>query len=198
MKLHYDRCYAGAVSSTRARALDAAIALLADEGVRALTHRRVDDRAGLPRGSTSNSFRTRAALLVGVARHMTDRESPAVAAGFAAGTVDELVDALVEIYRFLTGPNRSMTAARLALFVEAGHDDDVRRALSDGRAALDRILLPALARLGAQDPALAAERIAVCFEGLFLHDLGRRADIDPRPHLEATVRAGIGGDDRRG
>jgi AcrR family transcriptional regulator len=42
---------------------DAAIAVLAEQGARGLTHRAVDAAAGLPPGTTSNYARTRAALL---------------------------------------------------------------------------------------------------------------------------------------
>jgi AcrR family transcriptional regulator len=42
---------------------DTAIALLAERGLRGLTHRAVDEAAGLPSGSTSNHARTRGALL---------------------------------------------------------------------------------------------------------------------------------------
>jgi hypothetical protein len=42
----------------RAQLLDAAIDILADTGVGGLTHRLVDERAGLPSGTTSNYFRT--------------------------------------------------------------------------------------------------------------------------------------------
>lgn len=42
---------------------DTAIALLAERGLRGLTHRAVDEAAGLPPGSTSNHARTRSALL---------------------------------------------------------------------------------------------------------------------------------------
>jgi AcrR family transcriptional regulator len=42
---------------------DAAIAVLAGQGARGLTHRAVDQAAGLPPGTTSNYARTRAALL---------------------------------------------------------------------------------------------------------------------------------------
>jgi len=42
---------------------DAAITVLARDGARGLTHRAVDDAAGLPPGTTSNHARTRAALL---------------------------------------------------------------------------------------------------------------------------------------
>src|SRR3954469_19932213 len=51
-------------SSARARQVgDAAIAVLAGQGARGLTHRAVDQAAGLPPGTTSNYARTRAALL---------------------------------------------------------------------------------------------------------------------------------------
>jgi AcrR family transcriptional regulator len=50
--------------SARTRQIgDAAIAVLADHGARGLTHRAVDQAAGLPPGTTSNYARTRAALL---------------------------------------------------------------------------------------------------------------------------------------
>ena len=51
-------------SSARTRQVgDAAIAVLAGQGARGLTHRAVDQAAGLPSGTTSNYARTRAALL---------------------------------------------------------------------------------------------------------------------------------------
>ena len=50
--------------SERARQVgDAAITVLAEHGARGLTHRAVDQAAGLPPGTTSNYARTRAALL---------------------------------------------------------------------------------------------------------------------------------------
>ena len=56
----------------RAQLLDAAIGILADTGVGGLTHRQVDDRAGLPAGTTSNYFRTRQALLEATAARTVD------------------------------------------------------------------------------------------------------------------------------
>ena len=46
--------------------LDAAVDLLGEQGVRAVTHRAVDAAAGLPAGATSNLFRTREALFDGI------------------------------------------------------------------------------------------------------------------------------------
>ncbi|WP_455132609.1 TetR/AcrR family transcriptional regulator, partial [Microbacterium aurum] len=57
------------MASKREQVLDAAITVLGERGPRGLTHRAVDERAGLPTGSASNYFRTRDALLTGI----TDR-----------------------------------------------------------------------------------------------------------------------------
>jgi uncharacterized protein YjbI with pentapeptide repeats len=51
---------------------DAAIAVLAELGMRGLTHRAVDARAGLPQGTTSAYFRTRKALIEAVVRRLAD------------------------------------------------------------------------------------------------------------------------------
>ena len=56
----------------RARILDTAIDILVDTGIGGVTHRQVDDRAGLPAGTTSNYFRTRLALLEATAARTAD------------------------------------------------------------------------------------------------------------------------------
>ncbi|MEU6017430.1 TetR family transcriptional regulator [Streptomyces sp. NPDC047515] len=60
---------------------DAALALLAERGMRGLTHRAVDERAGLPQGSTSNYARTRQSLLEAVVRRLAEREARVLAPG---------------------------------------------------------------------------------------------------------------------
>ena len=109
MPRHYS--YSATVPGNRERALDAAVELLGAEGLRALTHVRVDDRAGLPKGSTSNHFRTRAALLEGVVAHLGARDRPAVSAAAAPDSADALVADLEALYGRMTGPHRATTAA---------------------------------------------------------------------------------------
>ncbi len=177
------------MTSTRARALNAAIDLLGTGGLRALTHARVDERAGLPRGSTSNYFRTRAALLTGVIDWMVEREMPDVGAAVIPVSAAEFVDSLCGLLEYTTHSNRTLTTARLVLFMEASHDATLREALSRGRAAMESSIVPALARLGAHDPQTAAAAIAACFEGLILHRIARHDDTDPRPIFDLLVRA---------
>ena len=165
--------------------------LLGTEGLRSLTHVRIDERAGLPKGSTSNHFRTRAALLEGVVAWMVERELPEVGAAAAPESLDELVDGLVGLFEYMMGPNRTVTTARMVLLMEAAHEPRLREALSRGRRAMEATLVPALARLGARDPNLAADALAACFEGLFLHDLGQHARVDARPVLALVVHAAL-------
>ena len=61
----------------QAEILDAAIETLGTRGMRGLTHRAVDEAAGLPEGSTSNHFRSRDALLAGIAERFVQRERAA-------------------------------------------------------------------------------------------------------------------------
>jgi DNA-binding transcriptional regulator YbjK len=181
------------VTPTRQRALDAAIELVGTQGLRALTHARVDERAGLARGSTSNYFRTRQALLTGVVGRLAELDLTQVDAAFAPTTPDELVDALCQAFEHLAGPARTATAARLALFLEAGHTPDLREALSRGREAMEAVGVVALARLGARDPRGAAAALAACFEGHLLHRIARHDDTDPRTTFELLVTAALPG-----
>lgn len=183
------------MTSHRDRAIAAAIELLASGGIRALTHLRVDERAGFPRGSTSNVFRTREALLLGVCEYMVASELPEITTGFASSTPDELAESLTRLFRHLVGPSRKMTAARLALIVEGGHDTAVRSALAASRTGIENSILPALVALGARDPLLGVQLIATCFEGLFLHVIGQHARMDAEAVIAATVRAVLAPDD---
>ncbi|PWK85453.1 TetR family transcriptional regulator [Lentzea atacamensis] len=196
MSSHY--VYSELVTSNRDRALAAAIELLGTEGLRGLTHARVDDKAGLPKGSTSNYFRTRAALLDGVGDAMLRREVPVVEAALKPESADDLVDALCRLYDFMTGPNEVTTTARMVLWMESAANERVRQALLSGRAVMAAMLVPALARLGARDPVAASDTIGACFQGMFLQRFARSEEIDPRPLLEIIVRGALAPDTSAG
>jgi DNA-binding transcriptional regulator YbjK len=179
------------VTSPRTRALDAAIDLLGTEGLRALTHARVDERAGIPRGSTSNYFRTRSALLAGGADALLAHDLSGADVVFAPASAAELIDGLVGFFEYLTVVARAQTTARLVLFMEASHDAALREILTRGRVAMEATVVSALARLGASDPVAGAAAVAACSEGLILHRIARHDDSDPRPVLELVVNAAL-------
>ncbi|ETK31602.1 TetR family transcriptional regulator [Microbispora sp. ATCC PTA-5024] len=76
------------ISQRAAVVADAAIEILADRGMRGLTHRAVDEAAGLPPGSTSNLARTRAALLELTLDRLTEREEAALSDVMSAIALD--------------------------------------------------------------------------------------------------------------
>ena len=179
------------MSSTRERALDAAIELLGTQGLKALTHRRIDQKAQLPPGSTSNYFRTRDVLLTGVSDAIVQREMAGARPGFTPRTIEEFLDGLVALFDRTTRDERVLTAARLVLFMEASHDPALRDALGRGRAIIAAALEPVLQGLGAQDPPTAAGAIVACAEGLILHRVARHDDTDVRPIFDLVVRAAV-------
>src|SRR5690606_29995500 len=113
--------------------------------------------------------------------------------GFNVESERELVTSLTALFTSLTTTGRTLTSARMALFVEAIHDREVREALFAGWSILSETIRAALARLGASDPEFGAEVIAVCFEGLFLRVLGRDQQLDPERHLTIAVRGALAG-----
>ena len=179
------------MTSIRERILDAAIDLLATGGLRALTHARVDERALVPKGSASNYFRTRAALLIGVTARIVEREVPPVAVAFTPRSPTEFVDAMCHLLEVTSVTNRDLTAARLVLFMEASHNAELREALTRGRETLGAAVVSSLAEMGARHPEAAAEAIASCFEGLLLHRIARQVSTDPRPVFEAVVHGAL-------
>jgi DNA-binding transcriptional regulator YbjK len=122
----------------RAQILDAAIGILADEGVGGLTHRQVDDRAGLPAGTTSNYFRTRQALLEATAARTVDlhwQRVEALQAAIGSLTRDG-VKALMT--RMLSAPDeqfRRYTLARFELFMEGTRRPELRPFLKELQSA---------------------------------------------------------------
>ena len=181
-----------AVTPTKLRVLEAAVELLGTGGLRALTHARVDERAGLPKGSTSNYFRTRAQLVTGVSDWIVERElAGAGAMASASQSATELVEMLSAGIDALTGPNRTQTAARLTLFMEANHNPQIRAAVSQARSVMEGSVVATMARLGAPDAHAAGLALMACCEGIILHRIARHDDTDPRPLLQIVVNAAL-------
>jgi DNA-binding transcriptional regulator YbjK len=178
-------------ATTRDRALDAAVELLGTYGVRALSHARVDDRAGLPPGSTSNWFRTRRALLAGIVDWVAERER----ADFDPGampettTVDALIDGLCAMTELQTGKFAARTRARYALFLELSGDPELGEPLRRQRRMFERWTEQMVTAVGIANPEPATRAIMALGEGLLLHRLTVDSDLELRPSIERTVRA---------
>lgn len=108
---------------------DAALTLLAERGMRGLTHRAVDETAGLPQGSTSNHARTRLALLEAAVRRLAVREGRVLSVDELpnpAGGLDSLVDGMaLALHRYLTR-HPQLLVGRYELALEATRRPELR------------------------------------------------------------------------
>lgn len=151
---------------------DAALALLAERGMRGLTHRAVDEAAGLPQGSTSNVARTRQTLLELAVRRLAEREArvlglhemPTPRAG--AGSSNELTDAMaLATHRALTR-NRELTLARYELALEATRRPELRAHFDAAGARFRDLLTGLVTGLGSTDPDRHALSLIAWADGL--------------------------------
>lgn len=172
------------MSRTRRQALDAAVTLIGDEGIRALTHGRVDAAAALPAGSTSNHFRTRAALLAGVIEWLA-REERGDAGVPQITNRDELVGALTRMVTMQSGPLSGRTRARYALFLEA--DDDSVLPLREQRSGMEAWLRHLLQEIGGDAAAENTIFLMAACDGLLLH----RITVDPDAPVDAAIARAV-------
>ena len=178
-------------AATRERALEAAVELLGAEGVRALSHARVDERAGLPPGSTSNWFRTRRALIGGFVDWIAEREradfEPAAMPTISG--VDELIEGLCAMAELQTGPFAARTRARYALFIELAGDPELGERLQHQHRRFQRWTEQLVTAAGIADPVPATRALMALGDGLLLHRLTVDPELDMRPAIERAVRA---------
>ncbi len=179
--------------SRREQLLDAAIAVLGEQGVRHLTHRAVDARAGLPAGSASNYFRSRDALLGAVIGRFAERERAAweaIADRARPRTPAELAAGLALFLRRATGPDRVLTLARFALFVEVGLRPELQGVLGATAAEIRGWGARWLAAVGSPEPERHCQLVLNHLDGMLLHRVAfPDAAGDPLPELSALLAA---------
>ena len=177
-------------AATRQRALEAAVELLGEDGVRALTHARVDERAELPPGSTSNWFRTRRALLAGLVDWIAETERADFDSPVLEVTgVDGLVEGLCAVVELLSGPFATRTRARYALFLELSDDPELGEPLRRQHREFEQWTERMVTAVGIPDPVPATRAVMALGDGLLLHRLTVDPTLDMRPAIERTVRA---------
>ncbi|MGN6332391.1 MAG: TetR/AcrR family transcriptional regulator [Motilibacteraceae bacterium] len=190
----------GETSGRRRRIADAGIWIVAEQGVRSLTHRAVDRRLGLPAGSTSFYARTRRALLALLADELAARARTEFnGSGLGPPTPDSDGDADMDLEGVADGISRFVDqmltehrhdiAARYALALEVRDDDELR-----ARLAAATFSVPAaeglMRALRVREPVGAAADLVSLLEGLLLdHVLGRRAATSSRQRRAGVRRS---------
>ncbi|MET0417599.1 MAG: TetR/AcrR family transcriptional regulator [Actinoplanes sp.] len=176
---------------------DAAIGIVAREGLRSLTHRAVDRELGLPAGSTSYYARTRRQLIEAMVHRLANRttaDMPAPAAvprtaPEAARTLAGLLD------RLASRPDDNR--ARYALTVDLASDPELHGYLTHASPVRAGFLAAAAATLGAigvTDPDRHAPALVALIDGL-LFDRVAGSGVDPvsRPDAYEMILAYLTG-----
>jgi DNA-binding transcriptional regulator YbjK len=163
------------VTDRRAVILDGALLVLAEQGMRGLTHRAVDHVAALPAGSTSYYFRSRAALVTGCVERLLELdvaiEVPVVLE--APLDLDGVTEAMTLVGVAMATDQRHRTLARYELSLAASRDPQLRAALVTGGDTIRGLASATLGALGAADPAAAADELAAVLDGLVFTALVR-------------------------
>lgn len=178
--------------SERAIAIaDAAIAVLAESGSRALTHRAVDERAGLPAGATSNIARTRAALLELTLTRVAELDFEAYAAVDAlrpagsAGATDVLAEVLATAFHKVLTVHRARTVARYELVLESTRRPDLRAHFDRAGRVLRDHARDVIVALGSDEPDRHTRQVLALLEGFVFTT---SIDGQPTPSHEDLVR----------
>jgi len=163
---------APALTGRRRELLEAALHVTADEGLRGLTHRAVDRRAGLPEGTTSAYLRTKQSLLLALAEHVAaslaaDVDGLAAELAGCEGDEDLAVARTLALFeRWLE--ERELVLAKLELSLEALRTPAVGDVLSSWRARLVAVVDGMLTGAGKSHSLARAEALVASFDGLIV------------------------------
>ncbi|HSA51878.1 MAG TPA: TetR/AcrR family transcriptional regulator [Yinghuangia sp.] len=181
---------------------ESAVHLLAERGMRGLTHRAVDEAAGLPLGSTSYYARTRAALLKVALARMTTLEAGEFAEAAAASAtgdeppglaallptdVDGVVDLLAAIVSDAIRDGRDQKIARYELALEATRRSELRKAYDEAGRVFREAAVAVVAALGARDPARQGRFLVAWCEGVMFDSIAGAGWSTPPSHDDIAI-----------
>jgi AcrR family transcriptional regulator len=172
---------------------DAAIAIVARDGLRALTHRAIDRELDLPAGSTSYYARTRRQLIEAIVHRLAARTLADVGTADETGTPAKQLAGLVE--RLASRPDDHRV--RWALAVDLAGDPELHGPLtyaSPVRAAFLAGAADRLRAIGVAEPERHAPALVMLVDALLFDRLaGSGVDPAARSDAEAVLDAFLGG-----
>ncbi|MFJ9173028.1 TetR/AcrR family transcriptional regulator [Streptomyces sp. NPDC102360] len=156
------------------RIADAALELLAERGMRGLTHRAVDEAARLPQGSTSNHARTRLALLETAVRRLAVREGRVLSVDELpnpAGGLASLTDGMaLALHRYLTR-HPQLLVCRYELALEATRRPELRAFFDETGRQFREPLTQLLRAAGSRSPERHTLSLVAWTEGIMFSSI---------------------------
>lgn len=172
---------------------DAAIATLANAGLRGLTHRAVDRTAGLPEGSCSYYFRTRQALLRAAADRLAEADSDDVitrTSPHSPADLAEIAETAAELIEHWLVAGRIRMLARYELALESTRQPELRAVLTEAGRQIRQLAETLLTAAGAPDPSKQAPVLVACVDGIVFDHLAGAGALALSPgELRATLLA---------
>lgn len=168
--------------------LRAAIDLLDEGGAKAITHRAVSRRAGLPAASAGYYFPTIQELIDAALRaHVEGR------AATLAGVLDRALDGggswldvAERMARALVAGESGVTVAQYEVYLEAARNPALRGSVEESSAAFAAVVADLLGSLGVRDPKVAARALVTMADGCALHRLAAPRDQEEDVQLLFT------------
>ncbi|MCF2531854.1 TetR/AcrR family transcriptional regulator [Yinghuangia soli] len=186
----------GEASGRRVQLLDAAIRVLSTQGLRGLTHRAVQQEAGLPHGSVTYYFKTREQLVLGVIGRMTELESAQ-----AGDVADELLRTMAvrpfapdypriaELTHTWWSTSRERQIARYELQLASIREPLIREAMKRSVQEFWKLTELVAMATGSADPRNDGEVLLAFIDGMLHHFLVHGPE-NPK-YLETGLRRAI-------
>jgi DNA-binding transcriptional regulator YbjK len=181
----------------RAELLDAAVRLIAQDGVAAVTHRAVAAAAGVSHRLTTYYFQTKEHMVVEAFRHLAARSVErtrafaASVAEAARGTswtdaLEVAIDAIVDdVLDAPAGNPREEASAELSMVLEIRRHAELASVYAEWQDLVEAILVEHATTLNATDPVQEAKLLHAAMRGLRMELLAR----PDRPLSRAELRA---------
>jgi len=182
-------------AARREALLDAVLRVVAEEGVDAVTHRRVAEVAGLPLASTTYWFQSKEHLLTAALQRAADRDIARLRAFLGEtpqDTPDPLglaVGAVVDPSEHSGQTSRGWLLATYALVLEAARRPALREVTMRWTDGYLDALSPVLAAAGSREPRTDAELLLAAADGLVVEQLASDDESDLTPRLRRLAYA---------
>lgn len=186
----------------RAALLESTLQLIGTGGLAAVSHRKVEARAGLPHGSTTYYFKTKQQLLDAAVDHLlaidqarADQIIHAISAALAPRGALDALD-LDQVAAGIVGwieQDRVYQVARYELTVESARQPALAEAMRRGADAFLRVLQPLVVAAGSRHPERDARIVLAMANGLMLEQLARPQDDFATEVLPVALRQMLGG-----